>query len=78
MITEQQFKGAAALLKRHAPPDVWENFIGAFAAYTFMKIGEVTDAPLDIVVLAQGQARMAKQFNRMLTECEPKPPRGTP
>lgn len=78
MITDQQFKEAAALLKRHSPPDVWENFIGAFAAYTYNKIGEVTDAPLDGVVLAQGIARMCKKFHQLLEECEPTKPRGTP
>lgn len=78
MITDDQFKHAAALLKRHSPPDVWENFTGAFRAYTFQMIGSVTDAPLDAVVLAQGMARMAKKFDQLLEECEPKPPRGNP
>lgn len=77
MITDQQFKEAAALLKRHAPPDVWENFVGAVTAFASMKINEVTDAPLDGVVLAQGIARMGKKFHQLLTECEPSKPRGT-
>lgn len=71
MITDQQFKDAALLLKRHTSPDAWVNFMGAFSAYTYMKIGDVTDAPLENVVLIQGMARMCKKIHQLLDECEP-------
>lgn len=78
MITDQQFMHAAALLKRHAAPDAWANFLGAFEAYTYNRIGEVADAPLDVVVLHQGMARQCKRLFHMLRECEPKPRGDTP
>lgn len=77
MISDQQFKDAAALLKHTATPDAWENFMGAFHAYTYAQIGAVTDAPPENVVLVQGMARQCKKFLQLLTECEPAKPRGT-
>lgn len=76
MITDQQFKKAAALLKRAAPTDEWDNFIGALQAYTFTKIGHVTDAPPETVILHQGMARQCKALLELLTHCEPPPPKG--
>lgn len=70
MITDIQFREAAALLKRSSAPDAWENFIGAFEAYTFTKIGECADADMATVVLAQGFARQCKKFLQMFTECD--------
>lgn len=73
MITDQQFMAAALTLKRHSQPDAWENFMGAFHAYTYQAIGNVTDAPPDTVIAAQGCARQCKKLLQMLVECEPKP-----
>lgn len=72
MITDTQFKQAAAVLKRASPTDAWDNFVGAFEAYTFTKIADVTDAPMESVVLHQGFARQCKALLRLLAECEPK------
>lgn len=77
MISDQQFKQASALLKRHAPPDVWENFVGALTAYSFREIGAVVDAGTDTVILAQGIARGTKKLLMLIQECEPTQ-RGTP
>lgn len=70
MISDTEFKQAAALLKRAAPADVWENFMGAFKAYTFTKIGEAVDAPAESVILAQGFARQCKKLLMLLEECD--------
>jgi hypothetical protein len=74
MITDQQFKQAAALLKRSSPVDAWDNFVGALEAYTYVKIGECVDAPLDSVVVRQGFARQCKKLLQLLQECEKTPP----
>lgn len=73
MISDKDFQKAAALLKHAAPADEWENFIGAFKAYTYMQIGHVADAGIADVVLAQGYARQCKKLLRLLEECELKP-----
>lgn len=70
MINDKEFQRAAALLKRVSPTDEWENFLGAFRAYTFTTIGAVADASSDAVVMHQGFARQCKKLLILLEECE--------
>lgn len=77
MITDDQFKKATALLKSAAPTDEWENFIGAFQAYTFSRIGEVIEVGDDHVQHRIGGARECKKLLRLLEECDHKKPGGT-
>lgn len=70
MITDQQFRQAAALLKRSAQPDAWDNFLGAVQAFTFTRIGELVDAPRDRLDEMQGQAKMAKKLLQIMQECD--------
>lgn len=70
MITDKEFRQAAALLKRSTQPDVWDNFIGAVKAYTYTRIGELVDAPRDRLEEMQGQAKMAKKLLQIMQECD--------
>lgn len=78
MISDKDFQKAAALVKRVVPRDEWENFLGAFAAYTNQKIGEVVVASPDIVIVRQGMARQCQALLQLLANCDPpEGPRGT-
>lgn len=70
MITDKEFRQAAALLKRGSQVEPWENFLGAVKAYTYTRIGELVDAPRDRLEEMQGQAKMAKKLLQILEECD--------
>lgn len=77
MISDKDFQKAAALLKRAAPHNEWENFVGALTAYTYVQIAACVEAPRDTVELQQGMARQCKKLLRMVEECEIEPKKGS-
>ncbi len=66
--TDEELVLAAARLSRNAP-ELWEQFIGAFRAYTERSVTNCIQSPVSELTRAQGRAQSASYLYGLMSSC---------
>ncbi len=62
--------GPTCLRLRNAAPEVWDQFIAQFEAYTLNVLNELAFKDQSMVLTVQGHAQQCKALLRVFTECD--------
>ncbi len=68
MAADPKVLSECMLLFRNADPRLYDKFIGVLATYVTDLTEAVVEAPVDRVLIAQGQAKTARKFYQLFTE----------